>query len=227
MKNEKNITRNKELVKRLTYLELRKGITKNKEDYEEGRWRNYVRKVNQFYEIFEPEKRIYSTEGSRKEGRHTYPTKSNIEWEKENYKKYIFVKKKKISQKTGRIYETLYKYRLAVERPNPELLYIKRSLEEEIIIPPRKEKVILIIENYLYYIDMEINPNELGFSTKIKIKNKNAPIYVEKYFPDKSKEFKSIYGKITGEELLNTIIGTTTKIYKGYIEDEVIEKIIE
>lgn len=223
---EKRKTRNNELLKRLKYEELKRGIHKNKEDYEEEKSRRYVRKINQYYEIFEPYKHTEITEGSRKEGKHTYPTKSQIEWDKDNAAKYIFVKKDKISRKTGRKYQTLYKYRLNIESTNQELVYIKKSLEEEKInIPPRKEKVLLLMKNYCFYTEIKIYPSELSFYTGIKNNKEKIKLYVEKYFPEEEQEYKTIYGKMKGKELLKILLQTKVRMYKGYLENKIAKEI--
>lgn len=219
-------TRDKELLKKIEYEELRRGLYKTKDDYEEQKAKRYVKNINAYYEMFIPYKHIEITEGSKKEGRHTYPTKSQLDWKNDYATKYIFVKKNKQSAKTGNIYQTVYKYRLNIETTNPELLYIKKSLEEKIYIPPRKEKVLLIINNFMFYKEMKIEPNELSFYSSIKRKNRNINLYVEKHFPEKNEEFKTIYGKMTGEEILKILLKTKVKMYKGYLKNEIEESII-
>lgn len=228
---EEKAKKNKELLKRLKYEDLKRGITKKKEDYEEAKARRYVRKINQYYEIFKPDKHLEITKGTKREGKHTYPAKSQRDWDNDNAARYIYVKKNKISKKTGNRYQVVYKYRLNIETTNPELLYIKQSLEEEQFykkpyIQPRKEKVLLIIDNFMYYKELKIEPSEICFNTEIKINNRKTPIYLEKYYPEETDEFNTVYGKMTGKEILKTILGTKVKMYKGYINEYIVERII-
>ena len=218
---ERRRIRDKELIKKLEYLELKKGINKTKEDYEEQRWKKYVRNVNAYYEMFKPEKHIEITEGSRKEGRHTYPTKSKLDWEKENWTKYIVVKKEKVSKETGNKYKTSYIYRLKIERTNPELIAL---LEEKVEIKPepRKEKVLLFINNIMIFKEIEIKPSEPSFYTEIKIDGEKKNIYVVKFIPELNKKYTTIYGIKTGREILKTALKTTVRIY-GVVENDVVE----
>lgn len=216
-----------ELKNALMYLELKKGITKNKEDYEEEKSKRYVKNINEANEFFNNGKRIEITEGTKKEGRHTYPTKSQMEWNRDKKTKYIIVKKEKTSKKTGNKYETEYVYKLNIETTHPELLAIKNREKEKIYIPPKKERVILFLDNFMFIRKIKIYPTENSFLTEIKmnIKNWKKKQYVEKFTPEKETIYETIYGKITGEELTKIILGTKLRIYKiNYTDGEVIMK---
>lgn len=218
---ERRRIRNKELAKRLEYLELKRGINKRKEDYEEQRWKKYVKNMNAYYEIFEPKKHVEITEGSRKEGRHTYPTKSKMDWDKENWTKYIVVKKKKVSKETGNIYTASYIYRLKIERTNPEFIALLEE-EEKLKIPRRTEKVLLFINDIMIFKEIEIEPNEPTFYSNLEINGEEKQIYVMKFFPEENKIYKTIYGNMTGREIMLTALKTTVKIY-GVVEGNVDE----
>ena len=221
---ERRKKKNEELKNALQYLELKRGITKTKENYEEEKSKRYVKNINERYKYFEPEKHLEITEGTKKEGRHTYPTKSQVEWKKDKSTKYIIVKKEKTSKKTGEKYETEYVYKLNVETTHPELIAIKNREKEKIYVPPREERVILFLDNFMFIRKIKIYPTENSFLTEIKIKMKNwkKKQYIEKYTPEKDKIYETIYGKISGEELTKIILVTKLRMYKiNYTDGEI------
>ena len=72
-----------EFRKRMEYEKHKRGITKQKEDYEEQRGRKYVRDLNEMYSIINPEKHIEITEGTKHEGKKYCSTKSQWKYNRE------------------------------------------------------------------------------------------------------------------------------------------------
>lgn len=184
---EKEERDKREFRKRMEYEIHKRGLWKKKEDYEEQRARRYVRYINEMYEICDPEKHLEITEGTKKEGIKHCNTRSI--WEKEHE-----------------------------EEENIKNVYEKISIIEEkrTVIPRRKEKVMIVINNKLYIEEIYVEPYEEEFETEV-LKRK---VWLKKFRPKENEMYETRYGKMNGKDLMLIAIKTGVNIYEeGMIEE--------
>lgn len=190
---EEEERRKKEFLKRVEYEKLKRGITKRKEDYEEQKAKKYVRQINQTYEIFEPEKHIEITEGTKNEGKKHCSTKS--QWK---YKREELEKEGKVKPEIEEITEWLEKEN-KVEKIDP--------LE-------RKENVLLIIKNYVSTKELKIRPADKYSYIEANAAGKKCLISIKKFVPDEKEIFNSKYGKLNGKDIIEISFNLRYEIYK-------------
>ena len=188
-----------EFRKRMEYEKHKRGITKQKEDYEEQRGRKYVRDLNEMYSIINPEKHIEITEGTKHEGKKYCSTKSQWKYNREEL------------EKEGKVTPEI----IEVAKSNREMSVTELKLEEEKVeIPRRTEKIFLIIEKKVYVKNAEIEPYKKICTGKIKIGKEKHEIELENIYPEEKEIYETDYGEMTGKMLLEISISTGIKIYE-------------
>ena len=188
-----------EFRKRMEYEKHKRGITKQKEDYEEQRGRKYVRDLNEMYSIINPEKHIEITEGTKREGKKHCSTKSQWKYNREEL------------EKEGKVEPEI----IEVAKNNREMSVTELELEEEKVeIPARTEKIFLIIDKKVYIKDVEIEPYKKICIGKIKIGKEKHEIKLEHIYPEEKEMYETDYGEMTGKMLLEISIKTGVNIYE-------------
>lgn len=197
MKNKKELEekKKKEFVKRMEYEKHKRGITKQKEDYEEQKGRKYVRDLNEMYSIINPAKHIEITEGTKREGIKHCNTKSQWKYNREEL------------EKEGKVI--------------PEIVEIaENNIEKPILdLETKKERVILIVDRKAYIKEIEIEPAWLNIREnisygKIRIGKEKHEIEIERIYPEEKEIYETDYGEMTGKMLLEISISTGVKIYE-------------
>lgn len=187
--HEEEERRRKEFIRRMEYEKHKIGITKTKYDYEEAKARRYVRNINEMYAVISPEKHLEITEGTKREGIKYCGTKSQWKYNREEL------------EKQGKV--------------KPEIEEIKdNSKEEKIILPRRKEKIMLVVGEKIYILDVEISPSEEEFYTEIKIGKEKNKIKIRRTFLEEEKKYRTIHGEMSSKTLLQIYIRTGVKIYE-------------
>lgn len=188
-----------EFRKRMEYEKHKRGITKQKEDYEEQRGRKYVRDLNEMYSIINPEKHIEITEGTKREGKKHCSTKSQWKYNREEL------------EKEGKVTPEI----IEIAKNNIEMSVTELEIEEEKVeIPARTEKIFLIIDKKVYIKDAEIEPYKKICTGKIKIGKEKHEIELEHIYPEEKEMYETDYGEMTGKMLLEISIKTGVKIYE-------------
>lgn len=196
---EKEEKRKVEFRRRMEYEKHKRGITKQKEDYEEQRGRKYVRDLNEMYSIINPEKHIEITEGTKREGIKHCSTKSRWKYNREEL------------EKEGKVIPEI----IEVAKNNREMSVTELEIEEEKIeIPARIEKIFLIIGKKVYVKDAEIKPYKKMCYGKVKIGKEKHEIKLENIYPEEKEMYETDYGEMTGKMLVEISIKTGVKIYE-------------
>lgn len=198
-KKEMEEKRKIEFRKKMEYEKHKRGITKQKEDYEEQRGRKYVRDLNEMYDIINPEKHIEITEGTKREGKKHCNTKSQWKYNREEL------------EKEGKVIPEI----IEVAKNNPKLSVTELKIEEEKVeLPRRIEKILLILNKKVYVKEAEIKPYKKICYGKIKIGKEKHEVEIEQFYPEEEEIYETDYGEMTGKMLLEISIKTGVKIYE-------------
>ncbi len=196
LKEEKEKQKIKEIVKRMEYEKHKRGITKQKDDYEKVKARRYVRQLNEMYSIINPEKHIEITEGTKKEGEKHCNTKSQWKYKREEL------------EKEGKV--------------KPEIVEVKENMPEnreekkiKNIKEDREEKVMLLNGEKIYLKNVKIiNRTDDIYTMKIKIGRKDRKIKARKVLLENEKIYETKFGNITGRMLMKIMLTERVEIYE-------------
>lgn len=196
LKEEKENQKIKEIVKRMEYEKHKRGITKQKDDYEKVKARRYVRQLNEMYSIINPEKHIEITEGTKKEGEKHCNTKSQWKYKREELEKEGKVKPEIVEVKENML-------------ENREEKKIKNIKED------REEKVMLLNGEKIYLKNVKIiNRIEDIYTMKIKIGRKDRKVTAQKVLLENEKIYETKFGNITGKMLMKIMLTERVEIYE-------------
>lgn len=196
LKEEKEKQKIKEIVKRMEYEKHKRGITKQKEDYEKVKARRYVRQMNEMYSIINPEKHIEITEGTKKEGEKHCNTKSQWKYKREEL------------EKEGKV--------------KPEIVEVKENMPEnreekkiKNIKEDKEEKVMLLNGEKIYLKNVKIiNRIDNIYTMKFKIGRKDRKIKAQKVLLENEKIYETKFGNITGKMLMKIMLTERVEIYE-------------
>lgn len=196
LKEEKEKQKIKEIVKRMEYEKHKRGITKQKDDYEKVKARRYVRQLNEMYSIINPEKHIEITEGTKKEGEKHCNTKS--QWK---YKREELEKEGKVKPEIVEVKENMLENREEKNIKNVEV--------------NKEEKVMLLNGEKIYLKNVEvINCKDNIYNMKIKIGRKGRRIKAQKTLLENEKVYETKFGNITGKMLMKIMLTERVEIYE-------------
>ena len=196
LKEEKEDQKIKEYVKLMEYEKHKRGITKQKDDYEKVKARRYVRQLNEMYSIINPEKHIEITEGTKKEGEKHCNTKSQWKYKREEL------------EKEGKV--------------KPEIVEVKENMPEnreekkiKNVKEDKEEKVMLLNGEKIYLKNVKIiNRIDDIYTMKIKIGRKDRKITAQKVLLENEKVYETKFGNITGKMLMKIMLTERVEIYE-------------
>lgn len=199
--NERELRRRREIKKAIRYEKLKRGIKKNKEDYEKQKWNSYLRDINLLNEI-QGKPKVFGTEGTKKEYQHTYPAKSQWKWNREKLEK-----EGKVKPEIEEVKETTVKNNLEKEERQRLLNLIER------------EETILVYNGfYVDYYKAKLKPflnGEQEVNLKKKGVKKGIKCTINKWQPDNLEEkINTATGEINIKTLLELSLETGLKLYE-------------
>lgn len=181
----------KRINKREEYKRQRKGLYRTKDQIQDVKFRKYVKAENQIRNRND-EPLTNNTEGKKKEYQHAYPTKSQLEWNKERDEREKGIKP-----------EIQY-----VSEIGKEKYYGNYKRKEYIFIYNREENRI---EDYAAeFEEITVKLKKFGFSDREYKRN----ILVRCDVKNMNGKIKTDFGELTAEEIIKTALMTGIEIYE-------------